>query len=507
MVDIALSAESSLAIVVVASSRAVISGRLTPATLVISPVTGKIQSVVPFVRPASDFPAGIPYTDYSPFVLLPGLVDAHVHLNEPGRTEWEGFFSGTQAAAFGGVTTVIDMPLNAIPPTTTVTGLKEKVKSARGQCWVDVGFYGGIIPGNGAELKGLINEGVRGFKGFLIDSGVEEFPAVTARDIKIALAELAGEPTTLLFHAEQEVQTSAPPASPAGPLNAYSTFLASRPPALEMCAIEEVISLSSAAPKLPLHIVHLSAVEAIPLLREARANGVPITAETCFHYLSLAAEEVAVGDTRYKCCPPIRSQANQDGLWSELERYVTDGVIKTIVSDHSPCTPDLKHLPSHIIASHDTLASSAGSESEHDGNFFSAWGGISSVGLGLPILWTELSRRKKLASSENEKDWEQALLDIVQWCCVNTAAQVGLEKQKGDLNIGFDADICIFDDTTEWKVEPSTMLFRNKCSPYQGQTLQGMVQETWLRGDMVFSRVQGFSSKGASGQLLLQKRT
>jgi allantoinase len=172
MVDIALSAESSPAIVAVASSRAVISGRLTPATLVISPVTGKIQSVVPFVRPASDFPAGIPYTDYSPFVLLPGLVDAHVHLNEPGRTEWEGFFSGTQAAAFGGVTTVIDMPLNAIPPTTTVTGLKEKVKSARGQCWVDVGFYGGIIPGNGAELKGLVNEGVRGFKGFLIDSGV-----------------------------------------------------------------------------------------------------------------------------------------------------------------------------------------------------------------------------------------------------------------------------------------------------------------------------------------------
>jgi allantoinase len=338
---------------------------------------------------------------------------------------------------------------------------------------------------------------------------------VTARDIKDAMVELAGEPTTLMFHAEQ-VPPIDPPAAPTGPPNAYSTFLESRPPAFETGAIEEVISLAPLAPKLPLHIVHLSAVEAIPLLRKARANGVPITAETCFHYLSLAAEEVAVGDTRYKCCPPIRSQANQDGLWSELERYVTDGVIKSIVSDHSPCTPDLKHLPCDIVASHGSSATAmppatssvSGRDgecdpSEHDGDFFSAWGGISSVGLGLPILWTELSRRKKLA---NEKDREQALLDIVQWCCVNTAAQVGLEKQKGDLNIGFDADICIFDDTAGWKVEPSTMLFRNKCSPYQGQTLQGTIRETWLRGDKVFSRDKGFSSKGPSGKLLLQKR-
>ncbi|KAJ9302925.1 hypothetical protein DTO271G3_299 [Paecilomyces variotii] len=522
--------ESTNPPIVVASSRAVISGCLTPATVVISRETGKVTSVFYSVLPASGFPDGTEYTDYSPHVLLPGLVDAHVHLNEPGRTEWEGFYTGTQAAAFGGVTTVIDMPLNAIPPTTTVAGLKEKVKAAQGQCWVDVGFYGGIIPGNAHELKGLVNEGVRGFKGFLIDSGVEEFPAVTAADIRKVMAELADEPTTLMFHAEMvppitasvgdEVQTSEPPAAPEGPLQAYSTFLASRPAAFETYAIEEILSLAHLAPKLPLHIVHLSAMEAIPLLREARAKGVPITAETCFHYLSLAAEEIRDGDTRHKCCPPIRSQANQDRLWAELERHATDGVIKTVVSDHSPCTPDLKLLPSHISGHCSSASSSATAtpsatssvsdlgttlDHEHDGNFFSAWGGISSVGLGLPILWTELNRRKKLAaSSEATKD---ALENIVRWCCINTATQVGLQKRKGDLTGGCDADICVFDDSVEWIVEPSTMLFRNKCSPYQGRVLKGMVRETWVRGKRVFSREEGFGKNLPSGRLLLEKRS
>ncbi|OJJ51386.1 hypothetical protein ASPZODRAFT_138484 [Penicilliopsis zonata CBS 506.65] len=505
---------------VVASSRAVISGRLTSATLVISQATGKITAVFDSVIPASHFPEGTPYRDYSPHVLLPGLVDAHVHLNEPGRTEWEGFYTGTQAAAFGGVTTVIDMPLNAIPPTTTVSGLKEKVKAAQGKCWVDVGFYGGIIPGNASELKGLVQEGVRGFKGFLIDSGVEEFPAVSSEDIKKAMVELASEPTTLMFHAEMippvtasvgdDVQTSAPPLAPEGPLEAYSTFLASRPPSFETYAIDEIISLSPIAPNLPLHIVHLSAMEAIPALRKARAEGVPITAETCFHYLSLAAEEIRDGDTRHKCCPPIRSRLNQDSLWSELERHAADGVIKTVVSDHSPCTPDLKLLPSHIPGS--CLFGGAVAnckpkeEEEEEGNFFSAWGGISSVGLGLPILWTELSRRKKLTSATDDENTKRALQDIVRLCCANTAAQVGLESQKGDLLVGFDADICVFDDAAEWVVQPSTMLFRNKCSPYQGRILRGMVRETWLRGERMFSREDGFTSEVPSGKLLLEKR-
>ncbi|KAJ5933363.1 hypothetical protein N7454_005692 [Penicillium verhagenii] len=496
-------------IAVVASSRAVISGRLTSATVVISQTTGKITAVFDSVIPASEFPEGTPYTDYSPYVLLPGLVDAHVHLNEPGRTEWEGFYTGTQAAAFGGVTTVIDMPLNAIPPTTTVFGLKEKLKAAQGKCWVDVGFYGGIIPGNAGELQGLVNEGVRGFKGFLIDSGVDEFPAVTQEDIKKAMVELADAPTTLMFHAEMvppitksvgdEVQSSGPPAAPAGPLEAYSTFLASRPSEFETCAIESIISMAHLAPSLQLHIVHLSAMEAIPILREARARGVKITAETCFHYLSLAAEQVRDGDTRHKCCPPIRSQLNQDGLWEELEKHTGDGVIKTVVSDHSPCTPELKQLPSHVPGA-------IKGAKEEKGDFFSAWGGISSVGLGLPILWTELSRRKGLTPSPEDVNTRNALQDVVRLCCANTAAQVGLETQKGDLRPGFDADICVFDDSAEWTVEPSTMLFRNKCSPYQGRTLRGMVRETWLRGERIFSREDNFGEKAPAGKLLLEKR-
>lgn len=327
------------------------------------------------------------------------------------------------------------------------------------------------------------------------------------------MVELADEPTTLMFHAEMhppDHDTSQHENEP-GPAEAYSTFLASRPSSFETCAVEEILSLAHLAPKLPLHIVHLSAMEAIPLLRKARSKGVPITAETCFHYLSLAAEEIRDGDTRHKCCPPIRSQSNQDALWTELERHAEpDGVIKTVVSDHSPCTPDLKLLPSHVPLG----------QSDNDGSFLSAWGGISSVGLGLPIIWTELSRRKNLTSASTANDHDaddddddsatkRALQDIVRLCCANTAAQVGLRLQKGDLVPGCDADICVFDDTAEWTVEPNTMLFRNKCSPYQGRVLRGMVCETWLRGEKIFTREQGeawFSSKSPSGNLLLGKR-
>ncbi|KAL4819325.1 hypothetical protein BDW67DRAFT_140794 [Aspergillus spinulosporus] len=498
-------------IAVFTSSRAVIGGRLTSATIVVSRTTGKVTAVFDSVIPASDFPDGTPYTDFSPYVLLPGLVDAHVHLNEPGRTEWEGFYTGTQAAAFGGVTTVIDMPLNAIPPTTTVENFKLKLKAAEGKCWVDVGFYGGIIPGNAGELKALVREGVRGFKGFLIDSGVDEFPAVSSEDVRKAMAELADEPTTLMFHAEMvppKTPSELPEVMPEGAPEAYSTFLASRPSDYELCAVQEILSLSHVAPKLPLHIVHLSAMEAIPLLRKARAEGVPITAETCYHYLSFAAEEIRDGDTRHKCCPPIRSKSNQDALWAELDRHAEDGVIKTIVSDHSPCTPDLKLLPSHIPGSSSPGSSKLANTTPvvNEGSFLSAWGGISSVGLGLPILWTELSRRKGLTSSPDDTTTKQALQDIVHLCCANTAAQVGLHKSKGDLVPGYDADFCVFDDTAEWVVEPSTMLFRNKCSPYQGRTMRGMVRETWLRGEKIFNRDDGFTVKAPPGSLLLEKR-
>lgn len=331
---------------------------------------------------------------------------------------------------------------------------------------------------------------------------MDEFPAVDAGDIKKAMAELADEPTTLMFHAEMEPREKSDSlAAPTGPVEAYSTFLESRPSSFETSAIAEILSLAHLAPRLALHIVHLSAMEAIPMLRKARAEGVTITSETCFHYLSLAAEEIRDGDTRHKCCPPIRSQSNQDALWAELERYDQDGVIQTIVSDHSPCTPDLKLLPSHIPGH--VAANGAPSDKNH-GSFFAAWGGVSSVGLGLPILWTEMSRRKGLTSSaENTKN---ALQEVVRFCCTNTALQVGLEKVKGDLAVGLDADICVFDDTAEWVVEPNTMLFRNKCSPYQGRKLRGMVRETWLRGERVFSRDGGFSSQTPTGKLLLEKR-
>ena len=490
---------------VLASSRAIVSGETTAATIVISLSTGRITSVFHSVLPSSSFPVDTPYTDYSPYVLLPGLVDAHVHLNEPGRTEWEGFWTGTQAAASGGVTTVIDMPLNAIPPTTSVQGLREKVKAAEGQCWVDVGFYGGIIPGNVQELRSLVQEGVRGFKGFLIDSGVEEFPAVSSTDIAEAMAELADEPTTLMFHAEMippitdsvgdDVQWSLPPLAAIGPLNEYKTFLASRPTSFETYAISEILCLAHIAPNLPLHIVHLSAIEAIPLLREARAAGIKITAETCFHYLTLASETIKNGDTRHKCCPPIRAQSNQDGLWEEL-LWEDDSVIKTIVSDHSPCTPELKLLPPSIASNQ--LPTPPPEDSKEPGNFFSAWGGVSSVGLGLPLLWTSACQNNRKVTPE----------DIARWCCANTALQVGLEKSKGQLAVGFDGDVCVFDDEAEWVIGEGGegMLWRNKVSAYAGKQMKGCVKETWVRGRKVFERGSGFVDRKPQGRLLLEKR-
>ncbi len=500
-----MSAVQHPSITVLASSRAIVSGDLTAATIVISLETGRITSVFHSVLPPSSFPAGTPYTDYSPYVLLPGLVDAHVHLNEPGRTEWEGFWTGTQAAASGGVTTVIDMPLNAIPPTTTVYGLREKVKAAEGQCWVDVGFYGGIVPGNVEELKPLVQNGVRGFKGFLIDSGVEEFPAVSSTDIAEAMAELADEPTTLMFHAEMippiadsvgdNVQWSLPPLAPIGPLNEYKTFLASRPTSFETYAISEILCLAHIAPNLPLHIVHLSAIEAIPLLREARAAGIKITAETCFHYLTLASEKIQDSDTRHKCCPPIRTQSNQDGLWDEL-LWEDDCVIKTIVSDHSPCTPELKLLPPSIAGNR--LPTPPSEDEKETGNFFSAWGGVSSVGLGLPLLWTSAYQNKRQISPE----------DIARWCCASTALQVGLEKSKGQLAVGFDGDVCVFDDEAEWVIGEGGegMLWRNKVSAYSGKKMRGCVQGTWVRGRKVYERGRGFVEGKPRGKLLLERR-
>ncbi|KAF6825270.1 allantoinase [Colletotrichum plurivorum] len=482
---------SSPDITVLASSRAVVGGVLSEATLVVNTTTGKIVSVYDSVRPSSEFPPGTVYTDYSPKILLPGLVDAHVHLNEPGRTEWEGFWTGTRAAASGGVTTLIDMPLNSLPPTTTVENLLTKARAADGQCWVDVGFHGGLIPNNTQHLKPLVEAGVRSFKGFLIESGIDEFPAIGPHDIELALHALAGSPTTVMFHAEMVPPNMTLIGSGApytGPLTSYQTYLDSRPPTLETYAISQILSKAHIAPDLDLHIVHLSAAEGIPLLREARDRGVRITAETCFHYLSLAAEEVPEGDTRYKSAPPARELANQALLWDELSRESGEGVIKTVVSDHSPCTPDLKLIPESLpVAPH--------SHAGEDGDFFKAWGGVSSLGLGLSILWTGAEAHG--ASIE----------DIVRWTSTNTARQVGLEQEKGDLGVGFDGDVVVFDDEASLEVNKDTMFFRNEVTPFDGRMLKGVVEETWLRGRKIFDRKSGFDEEqGPVGRTILEPR-
>ena len=406
------------------------------------------------------------------------------------------------------------MPLNAVPPTTTLSGLEEKIKAAQGQCWVDVGFYGGIIPGNILELKPLVKAGVRGFKGFLIDSGVPEFPAMSSIEIADVIRELREEKTVLMFHAEMippisasvgdDVQWSLPPLAPIGPLYEYTTFLASRPTSFETYAISEILSLAHLGPELPLHIVHLSAVDAIPLLREARQAGINITAETCFHYLALSSEGVADGDTRKKCCPPIRTRENQMGLWDELFESTGEGVIKTVVSDHSPCTPQLKLLPDAIAENpyptppNEEHMGKEGEEGEK-GDFFTAWGGVSSVGLGLPVLWTSALENGRKVSP----------VDVARWCCESTARQVGLEGSKGRLEVGMDGDVCIFDDGAEWVVGEAGegLLFRNKISAYQGRRMKGVVKETWLRGRKIWERAGGGLPGGKpGGKLLLEAR-
>ncbi|KAI1173425.1 allantoinase [Nemania sp. FL0916] len=524
---------SSEALTVLVSTRVVLtlpddSLLLTPASISISCATGKIVAVVATVLPKTSFPSTATYIDYGSKLLIPGLVDAHVHLNEPGRTEWEGFNTGTRAAASGGVTTVVDMPLNAIPPTTTLAGFNEKLAASRDQCWVDVGFYGGVIPGNAHELLPLVEAGVRGFKGFLVESGVEEFPAISSTDIELAMKTLNGTPTTLMFHAEMippiadsvgdAVQVSEPPLAPTGTLKEYKTFLDSRPPSFETYAIEEILSLAHLASSLHLHIVHLSATQAIPILKEARSRGINITAETCFHYLGLAAEGVEDGDCRYKCCPPIREQLNQDGLWEELQ--AEDSCIKTIVSDHSPCTPELKLLPPHLQTM-DSLPNMHHSDSGVDmradleleskppttpaeGDFFAAWGGISSVGLGLPILHS--SAKKRAAAGHKSTP---TIVDIVRLCSQATAKQVGLSHRKGALRVGMDADICVFDDTEEWSLQSRGMHWKNRCSPWEGHQFTGRVKETWLRGHKVFEHGganAGFIGMTPLGEAIIEKR-
>jgi allantoinase len=372
-------------------------------------------------------------------VLLPGLVDSHVHVNEPGRTEWEGFVTATRAAAAGGVTTIVDMPLNSLPPTTTVEALHVKRQAAEGQVAVDVAFWGGAVPGNRRHLRPLHEAGVVGFKCFLLDSGVPEFPPLADADLRAALTEVAGFDGLLAAHAEDAgtLATAPPPAA-----GSYARFLASRPPAAEESAIARLVA-GARATGARTHVVHLADADAVPLLRRARAGGVPITVETCPHYLTFGAEEVPDGDTAFKCCPPIREGRHREGLWAAL----ADGVLDLVVSDHSPCTPELKRLDV--------------------GDFGLAWGGIASLQVALPAVWTGARARGV------------GLDRVVRWMAAAPAELTGLHG-KGAIAVGKDADLVAFAPDERWTV--GDLAHRHPVTPYRGRPLYGVVRRTWLRG-------------------------
>jgi allantoinase len=374
-------------------------------------------------------------------VLLPGLVDTHVHVNEPGRTEWEGFACATRAAIAGGVTTIVDMPLNSVPATTTVEALHVKRAAAKGQVAADVAFWGGAVPGNLAELRQLHEAGVVGSKCFLLDSGVPEFPPLDDAGLRAALAEVASFDGLLIAHAEDpDVIAAAPEA--AGP--SYAAFLASRPRAAEESAIGRLVAAARDAGARA-HVVHLADADALPILRKARADGVRITVETCPHYLTFAAEEVPDGATSFKCCPPIREAGHREALWAAL----TDGDVDLVVSDHSPCTPDLKRLDV--------------------GDFGAAWGGIASLQVALPVVWSGARARGI------------GLDRVVGWMAEAPARLAGLPA-KGAIAVGKDADLVAFAPEERWRV--GTLEHRNPVTPYAGRSMTGAVRRTWLRGEL-----------------------
>lgn len=380
----------------------------------------------------------------SDVVLLPGMVDTHVHVNDPGRTEWEGFESATRAAAAGGVTTLVDMPLNSIPPTVDVAALEVKRKTAAGRVHVDVGFWGGAVPGNLDELRGLHDAGVFGFKCFLLHSGVDEFPPLNADELEQALRVVRGYDAQLIVHAENsDAIEHAPTASG----EHYTDFLRSRPRGAENVAIAQVIELARWTGA-RVHILHLSSSDAIPMIATARQDGVRITVETCPHYLTFTAEEIGDGATQFKCCPPIREAANRELLW----RGLADGVIDCIVTDHSPCVPELKRFDV--------------------GDFGVAWGGIAGLQVGLPAVWTQAKQR----------GFE--LTDVVRWMAERPAAQVGM-RRKGHIALGYDADFCVFAPDEAFVVDVAELKHRNPVSAFHGRPLAGVVHGTWLRGEEI----------------------
>ena len=433
------------------SHRVVTPAGVKPATILIK--DGRISELLPY----DSVSVSCRIEEVGNRVVMPGLVDSHVHINDPGRTAWEGFETATQAAAAGGITTLVDMPLNSSPVTVTAAALAQKIKSSEGRRWVDVGFHAGVVPGHAADLEALIAAGVLGAKAFLVHSGIDDFPAADEATLRAAMPVLSKHGVPLLVHAE--VESAKPP--PRGDPRSHAAWLASRPAAWEIDAIALVLGLCREY-RCPLHIVHLSAAGAIPMLIRARVEGLPVTVETCPHYLFFNAEEIADGDTRFKCAPPIREQLNNEQLWGAL----LQGTIDLVATDHSPCPPSMKP----------------------PGDFFRAWGGIASLQWSLPIVWT--------AGREVGVTFDQ----LARWLCAAPSKLAGLHGRKGVIAPGADADLVVWEPDATFVVRPESTYHRHKLSPYMGRTLYGVVERTYLRGRLVAQR--GVVQAGAHGRLL-----
>jgi allantoinase len=412
------------------------------------------------VAGADEVPSGIPIRECGDLAVLPALVDTHVHVNEPGRTEWEGFVTATRAAAAGGIGTIVDMPLNCLPVTTSRAAFEVKLAAVKGKLSVDAAFWGGLVPGNLAELEPMAEAGVVGFKCFLTHSGLDEFPNATREDLEAAMPVIARLGLPLIVHAELD------PCGPsAGDHRDYASYLASRPGDMELRAIRLLIELCRKT-RCKTHIVHLSCAEALVDIEQAKAEGLPLTVETCPHYLTFCAEEVPPGATEYKCAPPIRSAENRELLWRGLGR----GVIDFVVSDHSPCLPELKKTTA--------------------GHFFDAWGGIAGLQFTLPAVWSGAKRRGF------------GLEDVARWTSENTAAFAGL-SQKGKIERGRDADLAIVDDAELFDLSPEAVRHRHKITPYLGRRMLGVVEATYLRGLPVYEIQR--PAADARGRALLKR--
>jgi allantoinase len=442
------------------SRRVIVGSEMHPATLIIR--GGRIDEVVPESLQKHE----LPVEDVGDLIVMPGLVDTHVHINEPGRSEWEGFETATQSAAAGGITSVVDMPLNCTPVTTSANALASKIESLAGKLWIDCGFWGGVIPSSLGDLAELVEAGVLGVKSFTIDSGIDEFPSVEETHIRQAIQILAGYRVPYLIHAELdrgEQKSSVVGAS-------YRSFLESRPCQWENDAIAMLIRLCQEARnegiEAHLHVVHLSSADALALIAEAKENGLSLTAESCPHYLTLCAEDIPDGKPLFKCCPPIRGKENQERLWQGL----LDHVVDFIVSDHSPCSPKLRCLDS--------------------GDIEQAWGGISSLQFGLSIIWGEAQKRGV------------NLNQIIDWMSTRPAQFAGLGDCKGRLMSGYDADFVVFDESENYVIRPEIIKYRHKVTPYEGRLVQGVVKATYVRGQKVYSK--GNFSEAPVGKPILR---